>query len=153
VGADDQDDQLFRMRVGETTDVPADSLPTVLDLSEEDLKARFPQRKKGEHSWVIGMVFTIDDPEQALDSMELGADNVMALVPIYCVFCQQQHRHLAPLGPDAMCPGVPKHPEPRAVLGTGTGKSNSYAGVRSLDPQPLGHPLGRSADPRRRPAR
>lgn len=44
------------------------------------------------HAWVISTVFAIDDPEQALDSMALGAENFVGIAPIYCLMCSEKYR-------------------------------------------------------------
>jgi hypothetical protein len=41
----------------------------------------------GEHSWVIGAVYGIDDPDQAMDSMSLGPENFVGVTPIHCLLC------------------------------------------------------------------
>lgn len=123
------------MRFSEPHEVSAEGLQDVFTMTEEELRARYPKRKRGEHTWVVAMVFSVDDPTEALDNMTLGIENMVGFISIWCVWCQQKHHDLSPLGPDAMCPGVPKPREPRAIIGSGSGKSSSYTGVRSLDPR------------------
>lgn len=45
----------------------------------------------GEHAWVIGTVFSLDDPEQAMDSMELGANNFVGVTGIHCLLCSVRY--------------------------------------------------------------
>jgi CRISPR/Cas system-associated endoribonuclease Cas2 len=41
----------------------------------------------GEHAWVISSVFAVDDPEQAMDEMKLGAENFIGVTRISCLLC------------------------------------------------------------------
>lgn len=44
------------------------------------------------HAWVIQTVYAIDDPERALDTMELGADNFVGVTAIACLLCAERYR-------------------------------------------------------------
>jgi hypothetical protein len=47
----------------------------------------------GEHAWVVHAVFAVEDPELALDDMELGADNFVGVsADIYCLLCLTKYR-------------------------------------------------------------
>lgn len=43
------------------------------------------------HAWVIYTVYGLDDPEQSLDLMELGAENFVGVSPIHCLVCQVEY--------------------------------------------------------------
>ena len=47
---------------------------------------------KGGHVWVIAVVFTIDDPEQALDNMTLDDENFAGLGNILCLLCHEPYK-------------------------------------------------------------
>lgn len=66
------------------------------------------------HAWVISTVFALDDPEQALASMELGAETFIGVSGISCLLCQEVYRssnrfHKCPQAPtgDASTSGLP----------------------------------------------
>lgn len=44
------------------------------------------------HAWVIQTVYAIDDPERALGTMELGADNFVGVTAISCLLCAERYR-------------------------------------------------------------
>lgn len=44
------------------------------------------------HAWVISVIYGIDDPEKALDDMELGEENFIGVVPMYCLLCTVEYR-------------------------------------------------------------
>lgn len=39
------------------------------------------------HAWVIGAMYGLDDPEQAMDSMELNAENFVGVTAVHCLLC------------------------------------------------------------------
>lgn len=46
----------------------------------------------GEHAWVVHTVYAIEDPEQEMNSMELGADNFIGVsANIYCLLCNRSY--------------------------------------------------------------
>lgn len=51
----------------------------------------------GEHAWVIHVVYGVDDPDGALDNMELGAEEFVGVTDITCLLCfvpyQPEIRH------------------------------------------------------------
>lgn len=61
----------------------------VLDLDE--LAARRVNPGNGVHHWAIPVLFTLTDPEAALDDMELSGDNLMGFGAISCVWCRQDY--------------------------------------------------------------
>jgi hypothetical protein len=48
----------------------------------------------GEHAWVIGTVYGLDDPDQAMDKMELGQDNFVGVTSIHCLLCAVDYKPL-----------------------------------------------------------
>jgi hypothetical protein len=55
----------------------------------------------GEHAWVISTIFAVEDPEQAMDDMELGAENFIGVGDIHCLLCAARYtsdsrRHKCP---------------------------------------------------------
>lgn len=43
------------------------------------------------HAWVINTVFALDDPEQALDEMELTDKNFVGVTTIHCMLCHTEY--------------------------------------------------------------
>lgn len=41
----------------------------------------------GEHAWVIHAVYAVEDPELAMDNMELGAEQFVGVTDIHCLLC------------------------------------------------------------------
>lgn len=59
-----------------------------LRLNMEDLRRRNEAfMPDGEHAWVIDAVYALDDPETALDRMELGEENFVGVTDIHCLLC------------------------------------------------------------------
>lgn len=46
----------------------------------------------GQHAWVISVVYGIDNPEQALDTMELTDRNFVGVTAIRCLLCNEEYR-------------------------------------------------------------
>ena len=46
----------------------------------------------GRHGWVISTVFVIEDPEKAMDDMELGPENFVGVTAIRCLLCNEEYR-------------------------------------------------------------
>lgn len=61
-----------------------------------DLEAIRNQRSAlmpdGEHAWVIMAAYGLDDPEAALDDMELGPEQFVGLSQIHCLLCGEEYR-------------------------------------------------------------
>jgi hypothetical protein len=45
----------------------------------------------GRHGWVIAVFHAIDDPERALDDMELTGESFVGLTPIHCLWCHARY--------------------------------------------------------------
>lgn len=65
------------------------------------------------HAWVISVVYGLDDPEQALDTMELGHEQFVGVTPIVCLLCNEKYRsanrfHKCPQN----APGEPQGEQP-----------------------------------------
>ncbi len=58
---------------------------------EEVRKAKEALMPDGEHAWVINAIYVLDDPEQAMDEMELGADNFIGVTTIHCLLCHEHY--------------------------------------------------------------
>lgn len=43
------------------------------------------------HSWVVSTVYALDDPEQAIDAMELGPDNFVGITAVHCLLCAEPY--------------------------------------------------------------
>lgn len=59
----------------------------------------------GPHVWVIQAIYHLEDPEVAMDKMELAADNFVGVSDIHCLCCGVAHRTAS--GPNC----VRLHPE------------------------------------------
>lgn len=59
----------------------------------------------GEHVWVVGMAFLVEDPEMAMDDMHLGADNLAGTYGIHCIACTVQYPRQGGGALLAPCPG------------------------------------------------
>lgn len=70
--------------------VDATQLTNLGELSSAELARRYP-RRDGNHFWVMGMIYTIDDPEDALDHMTLETDNLLGFYPIHCLHCRARY--------------------------------------------------------------
>lgn len=46
----------------------------------------------GKHAWVISSIYGLDDPEQEMDSMELGPENFVGVTPISCLLCNVEYQ-------------------------------------------------------------
>ncbi len=72
---------------------------------DELRQAKTPLMPDGGHAWVINAICGLDDPEQALDRMELGETNFVGVTDIYCLVCHTKYqtmiRHFK-------CPQVPQ---------------------------------------------
>lgn len=78
------------MRVTKTGGFTADmSEPQVIDL--DAVRARIASRIDGAHAWVVGVMYAVDDPEQALDDMFLGEHNLLGFRPIHCLWCGEPY--------------------------------------------------------------
>lgn len=62
-----------------------------VELNLEDLRSRRIKGLNVPHLWVIGTVYHLADPEQALDDMELGSHNLVGVTQIYCLWCLKQY--------------------------------------------------------------
>lgn len=70
-------------------------------LTQDDL--RLARRvRDGTHQWVVGLVYAVSDPEQALDDMTFGGHNLIGALPIYCLWCQAGYT--SPTDPAPVCP-------------------------------------------------
>jgi hypothetical protein len=45
----------------------------------------------GRHVWVVGLAFLVTDPQQALDDMQLGAQNLVGTYGMHCLACGRQY--------------------------------------------------------------
>jgi len=45
----------------------------------------------GGHSWVISALYGVDDPEVAMDALELGPDNFVGVTDIHCLLCAVEY--------------------------------------------------------------
>ena len=70
--------------------VDASQLTDLGRLTGAELAARIP-RFAGRHFWVVSMVHSVADPEQALDDMVLGTDNLIGFEAIHCLFCSVRY--------------------------------------------------------------
>lgn len=61
-----------------------------IDLDEIRKRAS-PFMPDGGHAWVINTVFALDDPEQALDEMELSDKNFIGITNIHCMLCSTKY--------------------------------------------------------------
>jgi hypothetical protein len=53
----------------------------------------------GVHTWAVALIYRIDDPERALDDMELGAENFLGVgSSIRCLKCHRPYRTPADAG-------------------------------------------------------
>lgn len=50
-----------------------------------------PVMPDGEHAWSITVVYAIDDPERALDSMELDERNFLGVGGLRCLLCNVRY--------------------------------------------------------------
>ncbi len=57
------------------------------------------RRQPGEHLWVVSLLYRIEDPETALDDMELGGHNLVGAQPIVCLWCVRNYKGPAEPGP------------------------------------------------------
>lgn len=64
--------------------------PVEIDLTE--LHDAWKYVAGARHAWVIGALYALEDPEQALDDMELGANNLVGFNPIHCLWCHVPYR-------------------------------------------------------------
>jgi hypothetical protein len=63
-----------------------------------------PLMPDGEHAWVIHVVYALDDPEQALDEMDLGIEKFIGLTAIHCLLCNEEY---GTVNRHHKCPGKP----------------------------------------------
>lgn len=63
---------------------------TRIDL--EELGRRTSKiNNNGRHQWTISVMYNVADPDQAMDTMELGGDNFIGLTPIHCMICLTEY--------------------------------------------------------------
>jgi hypothetical protein len=78
-------------RIQATGPYPVDASSTrTIDL-DDIRRRRAAIMPDGGHGWVIQVVFALDDPETALDHMELGADKLVGFTDIHCLLCQERY--------------------------------------------------------------
>lgn len=46
----------------------------------------------GEHAWVLSVIYGIDDPDKAMDEMELGPEEFVGVTAMYCLVCQEPYK-------------------------------------------------------------
>lgn len=66
------------------------SNPVEVDLAK--LREAWAHVEGAKHAWVIGALFALEDPEQALDDMELGTENLVGFNPVHCLWCHVRYR-------------------------------------------------------------
>lgn len=78
------DDGMFKVEFGSGATVNLDELR----------KRRSAFMPDGGHAWVISTVHALDDPERALDRMELGPATLVGITAIQCLLCHEEYRTL-----------------------------------------------------------
>jgi hypothetical protein len=61
-------------------------------INVNSLAADQPVMPNGEHAWVIMVIHGIDDPEQAMDDMELTAETFVGVTQIHCLLCHVDYK-------------------------------------------------------------
>jgi hypothetical protein len=46
----------------------------------------------GKHAWVISTIFALDDPDEALDTMDLNAEKFVGVTNIHCLLCPTDYK-------------------------------------------------------------
>lgn len=59
-----------------------------LDAIRQQQSAFMPDNS---HAWVIHTVYAVDDPDEAMDTMELDERNFVGVSPIYCLLCTTKY--------------------------------------------------------------
>lgn len=72
----------------------------VIDTAE--LRRRMPEPVRGKHYWILAVLYTVTDPEAALDEMVLDGNNLLGLQEIHCLWCNATY---APHMDDERCDG------------------------------------------------
>lgn len=73
-------------------------------LSMAEAKERRRQEGRTDHQFVVMPVYALADPEQALDDMTLGVENLLGFTPIHCLWCGREYRR--PEDKTAVCHGA-----------------------------------------------
>lgn len=63
---------------------------TLIDV-DELARRRMKINTGSKHHWVISVMYDIDNPDEAMDSMSLGGDNFVGLTPIHCMVCLTEY--------------------------------------------------------------
>lgn len=88
----------FQVTSGAVVEVDVSQAVT---MTLEELRAR--RVPDGTHLWVISALHHLPDPEVALDTMELGPQNLIGFQAIGCLWCGK--RYISPTDPGTQCSG------------------------------------------------
>lgn len=85
----------------------------VVDMSDPhyaDLDAlrQLNHERGGGHGWVIQTVHALDDPEQAMDSMELTEKTFVGVSDIHCLWCRVSYDTAIRSGTCSQVPDLPQ---------------------------------------------
>lgn len=64
---------------------------TTLNL-DEIRRRGLPVMPDGGHAWTISVIYAIEDPEAALDDMNLTADNFIGVAQMRCLLCHEKYQ-------------------------------------------------------------
>jgi hypothetical protein len=60
----------------------------------------------GVHVWTVMLIHRVQDPEAAMDDMEMSGDNLIGIDGINCLICEAVYK--TPADPGPVCPGNPR---------------------------------------------